>query len=133
MIACGGIYYGRYTFLDGGSSTKFVVIVHADPKTKRVITCLVTKEFDDKNKTPGCHPKTEKFLIPANNEGFIVDTYLELTRFKEWDSADFQANTISGDFSYERPLSVQTIKAIKDCYKKLQREVSPDFFPLVTT
>lgn len=107
-------------------------IVYCDTNSDCVLTCLVTKQSDDKNKKPGCHPNTQRFMIPANNEGFIVDIYLELLRLKEWKYADFSGNTLNGEMVLDRSLSAAIVTAIRECYKKLERDAPPIYFPLLT-
>ncbi len=132
MTTVGDVYYGRQTFADGGSSVKFIIILHANELSNRVISCIVTSVPIDKNKTSGCHPKTQRFLIPINTEGFTSDTFLEMFRFREYSYADFTENVSKKLLSYERTLSPGTIKLIKECYKKLASDLSPDYIPLIT-
>ncbi len=107
-------------------------IVYCDTNSDCVLTCLVTKQSDDKNKKSGCHPNTQRFMIPANNEGFIVDTYLELLRLKEWKYADLSGNTLNGEMVLDRSLSAAIVTAIREYYKKLERDAPPIYFPLLT-
>jgi hypothetical protein len=131
MPATGEVYYGRYTFKDGGFSQKFVIIVCCDKKNSRIISCIATKVPNEKNRNPGCHPRTQRFLILANNEGFDRDTYLELLRLKEWECTDFSKNIISSDLTFERTLTPATVKAIKECYKKMQYDTPSALYPML--
>jgi hypothetical protein len=125
----GEVYYGTHYFPDGGSFTKFALILHANPSTGKVIVCIATKVAVDKNKNPGCHVKTQRFFIPAHQEFFEVDTYFELLRISEFPYVDFTKNTL---LRFQFALTPDTLTKIRECLKKLVDDIAPDLFPLIT-
>ena len=127
--SAGAVYYGTHIFPDGGCSTKFALVLHADATTDKVIICIATKIPSDKNKNPGCHFKTQRFFIPANQEFFEMDTYLELLRFTEFTYTDFTANSPLA-FSFAFPPTM--LAKIRECLKKLVEDIPADYFPLIT-
>lgn len=112
---------------------KFIVIVYAEMNIDRIVGCLITSNSNEKITTPGCHPKTNRFLIPMNNEGFISDTYLELLRFKEWNFSNFSKAIDTQSISFDRKLTGNTMEAIKECYTKIQRDTPSWLYPLLIT
>lgn len=125
----GDVYYGRYEFPAGGSSIKFILVLYSNRTDNRVITCIATTFAVDKNKSAGCHLKTQRFLILANQDYFEKDTYLELLRLKEFTYSDFSSSrTVELKFALNRDLLSQ----IRECLKKLVNDVPPDLFPLIT-
>ena len=120
MPKIGEVYFGNYTFKDGGFSPKLIVVLHADKISNRVITCIVTKVAKDKNKTAGCHFKTQRFLILKSDKYFEVNSSLELLRFKEWKYDEFAPS-----IKFCLPDSI--IAQIKACLKKLVADIPPEF------
>ncbi len=127
MPAIGDVHYGIYDFKDGGTAPKFLVVLYADEKTDRIVTCIVTSKTSskDRNRNAGCQFKEQRFFIPANADYFELDSFVQLLRFKEFTHSEF---LIQFKFAFPKEI----VKQIKDCLKKLVDDIPSDMSALVT-
>jgi hypothetical protein len=130
MPCRGKVYHGLYKHVDGGISPKFCVVLFADLDSDLIVTCLATKHAIGENRTPGCQVKTQRFFIPQETTYFELDTYLELTRVREFTFDEFP-DKFGVEYKFTLPPD-KTI-AIKECLKKLRYELPSHLYPFLAS
>ena len=131
MPAVGDVYFGTYNYEDGGASPKLIVLLYIDAEHDVAISCLVTKHEIKKDKATniGCRPLFQRFFIPPATGEFDINSFLELSRNKIHKISDLDS---AHDKIYKFRLSDQRMSEIKNCIKKISRDIPPDIFKLIT-
>ena len=107
-----------------------MVILYVDLLRDRIITCIVTSGAKDKNKTLGCHFKTQRFFVNESQKIFDRDTYIELLRLREWKYTEFEAE-IGKTVNFKFCIPKQVMEEIKKCLKKLQKDIPLEYLSII--
>ena len=111
------IYNPDHVFPDGGHADKIFIVI-SDPSHKKLVMVMVTSKSKD-NKNKGCQPTPKKFLIKSGENGFHLDTWIDLARnIAALDTTTVQAQIDAQKVTVLRTLPIQRVNEIKNCLKK---------------
>jgi len=89
----GAIYHFKnFTFLDGTSSDKFIILLNTPEKNDPCLFVPVTSKQWNKPKTEGCISLHRVFFLPAGTAFFRLDSWVELYPVYEIESIDSNPN-----------------------------------------
>jgi hypothetical protein len=135
-------FHTRFEFHDGGVDEKLLILMNT-PERKEVyiFTTVTSQELIYSKKGPvagnvrlkkkGCQPGPLEFFIPANDDFFYKDTWIqlyppELNRANKEEVANAIFNTKV--MQHKGFLSDNNIAELKNCIKKLKNDISTENF-----
>lgn len=119
-MKCGEIYFHkRFRFKDGEVGEKlFVVLFAPDHKVKsRYLICTTTTQQKKKSKNPGCQCQQALFFIPAGQEWFYEDTWIQLGSIYSYDAPTVLNDCITKEMELKSQLKEKTFREIVNCIR----------------
>lgn len=120
------LFYKDFVFEDGIKGNKLFIVLCAESY------CLVLQTTSDKpgfyrGVREGCNPKRKVFFIPKEkNEGFQLDTYVQLPRLIEMTVQELIEGGLSKKIQIMRqPVSSSCLQLIKECLRKFEDDIAP--------
>lgn len=118
-MKAGDIFYcSKFTYKNGETGKKLLVLLNSPINDEPFIICKTTSQSKNKPTNPGCHPNLDLFLILKKNDYFNENTWLQFYELYEFDKTEFFNLKTKCGLEYKSSLKNITVKQIINCLKK---------------
>jgi hypothetical protein len=126
------LFHEKFRFKNGEIGEKLLLVLNTPDLKKRelYLLCRVTSQESNKPKTFGCHEELSLFFLPAKQDFFEKDTWIQLHEI-----FPFGANTLLQDH-YDKQLTALgklkdlTIRQLMNCIRKV-RDISMGYKKMI--
>lgn len=115
------LFHEEFRFRNGESGEKILIVLNTpDPNREPYLLCRVTSQGKNKPKTFGCHEDSSVFFLPAGQDFFDKDTWIQLHEI-----FSFEATTLLKDH-FQKQLNVLgkfkelTFRQLLNCIRKIK-------------
>jgi len=112
-------YWPEHEFDDGGTSNKLLVILNHQRNGIHLAVLTTSQSNQRWPEKEGCDVEREVFCILENTHNFQRSTWLQLYRVKEYEVDYLENMVIKRRIKSLRQLPEQLLRAIVNCYRKV--------------
>ena len=126
------LFHKRFGFKDGHTSPKLIVILNTPNLDKKepYLVCRTTSKQGIKIKSPACDTLLSTFFIPADEEYFETDTWLQLHELFEIEAQSLLQDHFNQELFSQNELSENKIRQLVNCIKK-NKDISQEHKDLI--
>jgi hypothetical protein len=115
------LLHKQFKFKNGELGEKLLILLNnPDPSLEPYLVCRVTSQEKNKIKKFGCQEGRSLFFLPANQDFFMRDTWVQLHEIYSFEPAGLIKDSLAGDLEIKGKLKDLTIRQVMTCIKKCQ-------------
>jgi len=128
----GEIFYcPKFPFEDGAPSPKCLVLLNTPQENEPYIFCKTTSKQKNKLLTEYCQPDDDLFLLLANKDFFMKNTWLQFYKLYGYTLQEFLDLHTKNNLEFKGKLKDLTMRQIINCIKKCKRDIKKSYLSLI--
>jgi hypothetical protein len=115
------LFHRKFRFENGEIGEKLLILLNnPDPTQEPYLICRVTSQGKNKSKKFGCQEQKSLFFLPAKEDFFVKDTWVQLYEIYSFEPAGLISDHLAGHLEIKGNLKELTIRQLMNCIKKCQ-------------
>ena len=134
MTAGDILFHAQFTFHDGGTGSKLLIVLNDPdlPKDEPYLLIRTTSRLKEKQMQGGCIAAWKLFYIPpTEGEYFTKPTLLQLDDFYELTAATVVRDGMQQILKQVGRLSALTLAQLKNCLKQIKEDISERHYRMI--
>jgi len=126
------LFHEKFKFKNGELGEKLLIVLNTPDlkKGEPYILCRTTSQEDNKPKTFGCHEKLSLFVLPAKQDFFEKDTWIQLHEVFPFEPTTLLQDHYNKQLSVLGKLKDLTIRQLMNCILKI-RDISVGYKKMI--
>jgi hypothetical protein len=115
------LFHEKFRFKNGELGEKILIVLNnPDPKTEPYLICRVTSQKRNKPKIFGCHEDLSLFFLPARQDFFEKDTWIQLYEIFPFEAAALLQDHFTNELKILGKLKDLTLRQLMNCIRKIK-------------